>query len=149
MSTKELIRRNQGDLLNPLVFNDLFKPWNEWFDNDNLWTGTTMPAVNVIENKNSYKVTLAAPGLKKDDFKVEVVDNMVTISSEKEENKEEKDEKYSRKEYNYSSFCRSFTLPKEVNKDKIEATYEGGILNLVIPKTAEAKVSSVKAIAVK
>jgi HSP20 family protein len=74
---------------------------------------------------------------------------MVTISSEKEENKEEKDEKYSRKEYNYSSFCRSFTLLKEVNKDKIEATYEGGILNLVIPKTAEAKVSSVKAIAVK
>jgi HSP20 family protein len=149
MSTKELIRRNQGDLLSPLVFNDLFRPWNEWFDNDNLWTGTTMPAVNVIENKNSYKVTMAAPGLKKDDFKVEVVDNMVTISSEKEENREEKDEKYSRKEYNYSSFCRSFTLPKEVNKDKIEATYEGGILNLVIPKTTEAKVSSVKAIAVK
>jgi HSP20 family molecular chaperone IbpA len=57
--------------------------------------------------------------------------------------------KYSRKEYNYSSFCRSFTLPKEVNKDIIEATYEGGILNLIIPKMAESKVSSVKEIAVK
>jgi len=149
MSTKELIRRNQGDLLSPIVFNDLFRPWNEWFDNDNLWSGLTMPAVNISEDKSSYKVTMAAPGLKKDDFKVEVAENMITITSEKEENKEEKDKKYSRKEYNYSSFCRSFTLPKEVNKDKIEATYEGGILNLVIPKMAESKVFSVKEIAVK
>jgi HSP20 family protein len=149
MSTRELIRRTQGDLLSPFVFNDLFRPWNEWFDNDNIWQGFTMPAVNISETKNSYSVSMAAPGLKKDDFKIEVQDNMITISSEKEEKKEEKEEKYSRKEYNYSSFSRSFTLPKEVNKDKIAASYDNGILKLEIPKLAETKVSNVKEIAVK
>ncbi len=150
MSTKSIMKRtNGGDLLSPLVFNDLFKPWNEWFDTGSMWKGLTMPAVNIAEDKNAYTVSMAAPGLKKEDFKIELEENMLTISSEKEEEKEEKEEKSTRKEYNYSSFSRSFTLPNEINKDKIEATYEGGILNLVLPKIEEAKSSSVKQISVK
>jgi HSP20 family protein len=71
-------------------------------------------------------VSLAAPGMKKEDFKIDVDGNMLTISSEKEETKEEKEKKFTRKEYNYSSFSRSFTLPDEVNKEKIDAKYEDG-----------------------
>lgn len=75
---------------------------------------------------------------------------MLTISSEKEENKEEKDAMYTRKEYNYSSFSRSFTLPDEVMKDKIDATYEDGVLKLRLPKTEESKkIIATKHIAVK
>ena len=77
-----------------------------------------VPAVNITEQKNDYLVSLAAPGMKKDDFKIDVDGNMLTISSEKEENKEEKDKKFTRKEYSYSSFSRSFTLPDEVNQGK-------------------------------
>ena len=105
----------------PTVFDDFFKPWNEWFDNGGSLMGRmmTVPAVNIVEDKNDYKVSLAVPGMKKDDFNIDVEGNMLTISSEKEESKEEKDEKYNRKEYSYSSFSRSFTLPEEVNKEKI------------------------------
>jgi HSP20 family protein len=137
MATKALIK--SGETF-PSVFEDLFKPWNEWFDNGGYF-GRIMkvPAVNVTENKDNYMVSLAAPGMKKNDFKIDVEGNMLTISSEKEENKEEKDSRYTRKEYNYSSFSRSFTLPDEVLKDKIEATYEDGVLKLTLPKNEQAK----------
>lgn len=134
----------------PSVFDDFFKPWNEWFDNGGLW-GRTMnvPAVNITESENEYHVALAAPGLKKDDFKIGVEGNMLTISSEKEENKEEKDKTFTRKEYNYSSFSRSFTLPEEINREKIEAKYEDGVLKIALPKKEEAKKQIAKQIAVK
>ncbi len=134
----------------PTVFDDFFKPWNEWFDNGNLW-GRTMniPAVNITENKDNYQVSLAVPGMKKDDFKIDVDGNMLTISSEQEESKEEKDKKFTRKEYSYSSFSRSFTLPEEINKEKIEAKYEEGVLKISLPRKEEAKKSSAKHIAVK
>jgi HSP20 family protein len=110
----------------------------------------TMPAVNIVENKEDYMVSLAVPGMKKDDFNIDVEGNMLTISSEKEESKEEKEDKYTRKEYNYSSFSRSFTLPDEVNKEKIEAKYEDGVLKLMLPKKEEAKkLAAGKHIAVK
>ena len=133
----------------PSVFDDFFKPWNEWFDGG-LW-GRTMnvPAVNITEKKDQYQVSLAAPGLKKEDFKIDVDGNMLTISSEKEENKEEKNEKFNRKEYSYSSFSRSFTLPEEINKEKIEAKYEDGVLNISLPRKEEAKITLAKQIAVK
>ena len=78
----------------PTVFDDFFKPWNEWFDNGGLW-GRVMniPAVNITENKDEYKVALAVPGMKKYHLKIDIEDNMLTISREKEENKEEKDKK--------------------------------------------------------
>jgi HSP20 family protein len=134
----------------PSVFDDFFKPWNEWFDNTGLM-GRTMnvPAVNITEKKDEYQVSLAAPGMKKDDFKIDVEGNMLTISSEKEENKEEKDKKFTRKEYSYSSFSRSFTLPEEINKEKIEAKYEDGVLKIALPRKEEAKRPSAKHIAVK
>jgi HSP20 family protein len=134
----------------PSVFDDFFKPWNEWFDNGG-FTGRTMnvPAVNITENKDEYKVSLAVPGMKKDDFNIDVEGNMLTISSEKEETKEEKDKKFTRKEYNYSSFSRSFTLPEEINKEKIEAKYEDGVLKIALPRKEEAKKLSAKHIAVK
>lgn len=136
----------------PFVFDDYFKPWNEWFDksNTNLWgRAMTMPAVNITEHKDEYLVALAVPGMKKDDFKIDVDGNMLTISSEMEESKEEKDKKFTRKEYNYSSFSRSFTLPEEINKEKIDAKYENGILKISLPRKEEAKKLTAKHIAVK
>lgn len=133
----------------PASFDDFFKPWNEWFDGGSLLHRTlTVPAINVTEEKDSYKVTMAAPGMKKDDFKVDVEGNMMTISAATEEEKEEKDKKYTRKEYNYSSFSRSFTLPQEVNKEKIEAKYDNGELTLLMPKKEEAKQTPGKKIVV-
>src|SRR5581483_6002150 len=95
--------------------------------------------VNIAENKNHFDVSVAAPGLKKSDFNIDVEGNMLTISCEKEESKEDKDERYTRKEYNYTSFSRIFTLPEEVIKDKIEAAYEDGVLHITLPKTEQAK----------
>lgn len=147
MSTKSLSRINEGM---PSVFDDFFKPWNEWFDNGG-FLGRTLktPAVNITENKNEYQVSLAAPGLKKDDFKIEVEGNMLGISCEKEESKEEKDKKYTRKEYSYHSFSRSFNLPEGIDQDKIDARYEDGVLRIILPRKEEAKKMSGKNIAVK
>lgn len=135
----------------PAFFDDFFKPWNEWFDNGkDLWgRSMTVPPVNITENKDDFLVSLAVPGMKKDDFRIDVEGNMLTISSAKEESKEEKDKKFTRREYSYSSFSRSFTLPDEVNKEKIEAKYEDGILKLMLPRKEEAKRLSAKHIAVK
>ena len=132
----------------PSVFDDFFKPWNEWFDNS--WMRSmNVPAVNITEEKNQYLVTMAAPGLKKEDFKIDLDGNMLTISSEKEESTEEKNKKFTRKEYNFSSFSRSFTLPEEIRKDQIEAKYEDGVLRISLPRKAEANTPTAKHIAVK
>jgi HSP20 family protein len=133
MATRELTKRSE---LFPAFFDDFFRPWNEFLG---MGRALTTPAVNITDNKNHFEVSVAAPGLKKDDFNIDVEENMMTISCEKEEKKEEKDERFTRKEYNYSSFSRSFTLPEEVIKDKIEATYEDGVLRISLPKTEQAK----------
>ena len=134
----------------PYVLDDFFKPWNEWFDNGG-FMGRTMnvPAVNITEHKDEYLVSLAAPGLKKDDFKLDIDGNMLTISSQKEESKEEKEKRFTRREYSYSSFSRSFTLPEEINKEKIDAKYEDGVLKISLPRKDEAKRPAAKHIAVK
>ena len=138
-----------SDLL-PGRFDDFFKPWNEWFSKGgSLWqSALTVPAVNITENKDSYEISLAVPGMKKDDFMVEVNGNIMTISCEKEEKKEEKEQKYARKEYNYSSFSRSFALPEEVDLEKIDARYADGILKLALPRKAIAKTPAAKSITV-
>jgi HSP20 family protein len=129
----------------PGLLNDFFKPWDEWFDNGVLPTRTlTVPAVNISEEADSYNVTLAVPGMKKEDFDVDVNANIVTISAETESETEDDDKKYSRKEYNYSSFSRSFTLPENVIGEKIEAGYENGVLTVVLPKKEETKDKSKK-----
>lgn len=134
----------------PGVFDDFFRPWNDWFDNSvRLSRVMNMPAVNITEQKDQYVVSLAAPGMNKSDFNIDVNGNILTISSEKEENKQEKDKTFTRKEYSYSSFSRSFTLPDEVNKEKIEAAYADGVLKISLPRKEEAKNLSAKHIAVK
>ena len=148
MSTKSLMR--SSELLSS-TFEDFFKPWNEWLTNGgSMSRALTMPATNITETHDEYKVSLAAPGMKKNDFKIDVEGNMLTISCEKEDSKDEKDARYTRREFSYSSFNRSFTLPVEVNQDKIEASYEDGLLELRLPKKEEAKrVSLSKHIGVK
>ncbi|MFN9710895.1 MAG: Hsp20/alpha crystallin family protein [Bacteroidota bacterium] len=132
----------------PTLFDDFFKPWREWFDAG--WERVaTVPAVNVTEDAGAYKISIAAPGLKKDDFKVNVEGNLITISAEKKEQKEEREEKYTRKEYNYTSFSRTFTLPENIKTDKIEAHYENGELTLALPKITEEKVTTNKKIEIK
>jgi HSP20 family protein len=148
MSTKSLVKANERV---PSVFDDFFKPWNEWFTNGGLLNKPlTMPAVNVVENQNEYKVSLAAPGMKKSDFEIDVEGNMLTISSEREETKEQKDEQYTRKEFSYASFSRSFSVPDDVKQDKIDAVYEDGILKISLPKKEDARAKSIsKHIAIK
>ncbi|HRN57418.1 MAG TPA: Hsp20/alpha crystallin family protein [Agriterribacter sp.] len=130
----------------PSVFDDFFKPWNEWFTRGDGFLGRslTMPSVNITEDTNGYNVSLAAPGLKREDFTIDISGNMITVSSERKENKEEKEKKFTRREYNYTSFSRSFTLPDDVNSDKIEAKYADGILHLSLPRKDELKNNAVK-----
>lgn len=124
----------------PTLFEDFFKPWNELLRTGEGWGRTfTTPAVNITENKDNYLITMAAPGLKKSDFNIDVEGNMLTISSEKEESKDDSNQQYTRREYSYSSFSRSFNLPDEVNQEKIDAVYEDGVLRLSLPKKEEAK----------
>jgi HSP20 family protein len=142
MSTKSLSKVRE---MLPTVFDDFFKPW---FEGDILGKTLTVPAVNITEEKDNYKVELAAPGMTKDDFSIDVEGNMLSISASQEEEKEEQDKKYTRKEYNYSSFSRSFTIPEEVNKEKIEAKYDQGVLKLWLPKSEHAKKNNGHKIAV-
>ena len=134
--TKALTRVND---IFPEMFDDFFKPWNERLTG-NVWGKMlTVPAVNIVENKDDFTVSLAAPGLQKEDFHIDLDGNMLTISCEKEEKKEEKMEKMTRNEYNFTSFTRTFTLPEDIKMEKIEAKYVDGILNITLPKKEEAK----------
>lgn len=96
--------------------------------------GTSVPAANVVETETNFELELAAPGKQKQDFKVEVDNNVLSISSENEEEKETEEKNYTRKEYSYSSFNRSFTLPENAQEDAIKATYDQGVLKVTIPK---------------
>ena len=143
-----LVKRNGRSGLMPSIWdnffnNDLFN-WENNFAN----TGNSMPAVNIKETGDSFLVEMAAPGMEKKDFKIELDGNALTISSEKQHESEEKEgDNYSRKEFNYQSFYRTFHLPKEVvNSDKIKAKYENGLLRLEIPKREEAKQKPVRLI---
>ena len=148
MATKDLMRR--GESL-PSVFNDFFKPWDRWFDTNggSLSQMLTVPAVNIMEKQDHFEISLAVPGMKKDDFSIDVEGNMLTISAESEQRKDEKDERRTRQEFNYTSFSRAFTLPDGVQKDKIDASYENGLLKLNLPKTDEARKMPSKHINVK
>lgn len=128
------IKRN-SNLIFPALLDEIFKPdWNGGIQNFN----TTIPAVNIKESETDFKLELFAPGLKKEDFNIEIDQRTLSISSEKQTETEENNEKYSRKEFSCSSFKRTFNLPETVNFDAIEANYESGILNLCLPKREEA-----------
>jgi len=131
----KLIKRND-DWGFPSVWEDFFN--NDVFDLPAMASrGTTVPAVNINETDKEFELELAAPGLKKNDFKVNIDRNVLTVSTEKEEKKEEKEKNFTRKEFSYQSFSRSFTLPESVNQDKIDAKYNDGVLKLVLPKKDE------------
>lgn len=138
-----LMRRNSegmpavGSLLDNFFNNDLF----DWSSRNFSNTNTTLPAVNIKEDEESFMVEVAAPGMDKKDFKIELDNNLLTISSEKQEEKSEngKEGKYTRREFSYQSFSRSFNLPDTVAADKIQARYAEGVLKLEIPKKEEAK----------
>lgn len=128
-------------------FNDFFDDMR--FPSLNLGNGfKNVPSANIIETDKAFNIELAAPGMKKNDFEITVDNGQLTISSEKEEEKEEKDENYTRHEFSYNSFSRSFLLPDWVDADKIKAKYEEGILTLAIPKKPEATKTHKKAIAI-
>ena len=119
-------------------FNDVFESiFNDTFFNDRLVT--RVPAVNISESENNYHVELAAPGLKKEDFKLNLEPNQLTISVEQSADHQDNQKNYSKREYSYSSFVRSFTLPESADDSQINATYTDGILRIDIAKREEAK----------
>lgn len=123
------IRRNQNWL--PSIFNDFFD--NEWMEKAN----ATAPAINVIENEKAYKVELAAPGMTKDDFDVHIdEENNLVISMEKKNEKkdDEKNGRYLRREFSYSKFQQTMILPDDVDKEKISAAVNNGVLDIELPK---------------
>jgi HSP20 family protein len=104
------------------------------------------PLANILEHPDSFELELAAPGLKKDDFKIHLENNILTISSEVKDEKEEEEKNYTRKEFHYNSFSRSFTLPRIVELDKIKADYENGVLKVMLPKREDARLDIKKEI---
>lgn len=122
----------------------------DWNTSNYSSTNTTLPAVNVKENENEFQIEVAAPGLKKDDFKVSYDNGSLTISSEHKNEKETKEgEKITRREFSYQSFKRSFTVAETaVDAEKIQANYHDGILNISLPKREEVKPKPAKQIAI-
>ena len=131
-------------------FNDfLNRDWYDWSNQNYSITNTTIPSVNIKENENEFEVEMAAPGMAKDDFRIELNNNVLSISSEKQSEHESSDGKnVTRREFSYQSFSRSFTLPAIVETDKISAKYTNGILRVNIPKKEEAKPKPLKQIQV-
>ncbi|MGV6846157.1 MAG: Hsp20/alpha crystallin family protein [Lutibacter sp.] len=131
-----LVKRN-GMSVVPSIFDDFFRDWSF---SDFSSTNTTLPAVNIKENDNEFKVEVAVPGMKKEDFKINLENNVLTISSEKSSEEESSTETFTRKEYSYEAFERRFNLPKDiVDQESIDANYTDGELIITIPKKEEAK----------
>ena len=131
---------------NPLftsLIDDLFlnQDWNH--------NGNNIPAANIIEADDHFDIQLATPGKKKNDFKIELEEGVLTISSRIESNSGEEDSSFTRKEFGYSSFIRSFNIPETVSTDKISANYKEGILTVSLPKKEEALPQPKKLISIK
>ncbi len=130
----------------------IFPGWVDDFFTAPMWQNpdakmnSSMPAVNIKEDDNQFNIDVAAPGMNKNDFSIDLNHNILTISAKKEETKEDKNTKISRREFNYTSFQRSFTLPNFVNSEEIKAAYHDGILSITIPKKEEAKEKAPKKI---
>ncbi len=121
----------------PGLLDDFFS--SDWLSDRSNWDDSnSLPAVNISETKDSYEIDLAAPGIDKKDLKLDLQNNVLTVSCEKREQHEQNEDNFMRKEFNYSSFSRSFTLPETVNADKIKADHTNGVLKIHIPKKPEA-----------
>lgn len=146
-----LIKRNTDNWL-PSIFDDMFK--TDWMDNGNNGMnriGTSVPAVNIAENDDAFTLELAAPGMSKKDFNLELDNGVLTISSEqkKEDEKKENGGRFTRREFSYSSFKRAFSLPETVDTEKISAKYNEGVLVIELPKREDAKVQAKRMIDIK
>lgn len=130
--------------------NENFPTLSNWLDdifnsnlpsvfNANFNTGITLPKVNIKETADAFIVEMAVPGVKKSDFQINLDNQVLSISTERKEESEQKGENYTRREFGYSSFKRTFNLPESVNDEKINASYQDGILAILLPKKEEAK----------
>ncbi|WP_029035021.1 Hsp20/alpha crystallin family protein [Salinimicrobium terrae] len=145
-----LVKRNADNWL-PSIFDDMFK--TDW-DNGNAGMnriGTSVPAVNIAESDEAFKLELAAPGMTKKDFNLELDNGVLTISAEEKKENEKKDNggRFTRREFSYSSFKRAFSLPETVDADKISAQYKEGVLVINLPKREDAKVQAKRMIDIK
>ncbi len=129
-------------------FNDNYPTFRSWMDDFfdtvdtsvNKFSSQNVPAVNVIEHEDYFRIDFAAPGLQKSDFKINLDNNVLCVKSEKENSTEDVKENYTRQEFSYTAFQRTFTLPDSANSDKVTAEYKDGILSINIAKKEEAKV---------
>ncbi len=121
------------------LIDDIFNRELPSIFSQNFNNGISLPKVNIKETADAYFVEMAAPGLKKSDFHIDLDNQVLSISTEAEEKNEERDDNYTRQEFGYSSFKRSFTLPETVDDGKIKANYNEGILSIHLPKREEAK----------
>jgi HSP20 family protein len=128
----------------PMITSRSFKPylWSGLFDDDFLPVFSqrnNTVAVNIREDDKKFVIDLAVPGIDKKDLKIEINEDIISVSSENKNEKEETHDGFKRKEFSYSSFCRSFYLPENVDKNTIEANYKDGVLSVVLPKEKEEK----------
>jgi len=146
-SFPSLVNKSVSTLFDDFLSKDIF----DWTDRNFTALGSNLPSVNLKETDTKLEVEMAAPGMKREDFKVEVDNGMLMISSEKEEEKEEKRKKdnYVRREFNYQSFFRSFYLPDTIDENKIEATYKDGLLHVTIAKKPGSEKKAMKTIPIK
>ncbi|MDQ1095559.1 MULTISPECIES: Hsp20/alpha crystallin family protein [Chryseobacterium] len=139
-----IVKRNNGSMLPAApraLFDDFFgRELFNWGNNNFSSTMTTVPSVNIRENTENFEVEVAAPGMDKKDFQITLEGNMLTISSSRKNESEENKDQYTRREFSYQSFTRTFELAKDVvDEEHIEAKYDNGVLKLTIPKTEKAK----------
>jgi HSP20 family protein len=138
-----LVKFNNNKGANALLpgFNDVFESiFNDTFLSDRMVS--RVPAVNISESDNAYHVELAAPGLSKQDFKINLDRNLLNISVERQSENSEEGKRYNKQEFSFQSFVRSFTLPEAADHNGIEASYENGILKVDIKKKEEAALTS-------
>jgi HSP20 family protein len=138
-------KEQKNNLVNPF-FNDVYSLLNDSYLNEKV--AARVPAVNIAETENEFEVELAVPGLNKEDFKINLEKNVLSVSAEKKTETTDENKKFTKREYSYNSFSRSFTLPESADQSKIEADYTAGILKLTIAKKEEAKIQA-REIAVK
>ena len=141
--------RKNGSMANTNSNGLNYPTWSSWIDEvfnreipsvftSNFNTGITLPKVNIRETKDAYFVDMAVPGLKKSDFQIDLDNKVLSISTQMEESNEQKEDNFTRREFGYSSFKRSFSLPETVNEDDINAEYADGVLSIHLPKKEEA-----------
>jgi HSP20 family protein len=131
-----------GQANRPVMYNSPLSGLFENFFGDDFITNEYaqfVPSVNLSEDEKHYHVELSAPGFEKGDFKIELNERILTVSGKHQTEKESKEKTFSRKEFNYGSFIRSFSLPEEIDEAAIDAKYQNGILNVTLPKKEESK----------